>query len=325
MTDKNIFDQIGEYGIVPLVTLDDAADAVPLARALVEGGIPIAEVTFRTAAGGESIKRMAKEVPEIMVGAGTVHDVDHAKETVDNGGKFIITPGFNREVVDWCVKNNVPVCPGTVVPSDLEEALGFGLRTVKFFPAGVYGGVATLKALQGPFAMLKFVPTGGVGLNNLQEFLDLPNVAAVGGSFVPPAKMVKEKDWAGIAAECRKIMNLVMDFSVGHVGINAGTEENAAHVTNTIAKLFNVPVRDAGSAFFAGDLAEVLKVPFLGSNGHIAVDTRDLPRAMAMLKRNGAKFDEKDYMYDANGKLIGAYITEEIGGFAVHLRQRPKK
>lgn len=322
---ENIFDKISEYGVVPLVTLDDPNDAVPLARALVEGGIPIAEVTFRTAAGGESIKRMAKEVPEIIVGSGTVHDVDHAKETVDNGGKFVITPGFNREVVDWCVKNNVPVCPGTVVPSDLEEALGFGLKVVKFFPAGAYGGINTLKALAGPYAMLKFVPTGGVGLNNLQDYLDLPNVAAAGGSFVPPAKMVKEKDWDGIAAECRKIMNLVMDFSVGHVGVNAGTEENAVQVSNTLSKLFNAPIRDAGSAFFVGDLAEVMKVPFLGTNGHLCVDTRDLRRAMALLVRNGAKFEEKDYMYDANGKLVGAYISEEVGGFAVHLRQRPKK
>ncbi len=322
---ENIFDQISEYGIVPLVTLDDADDAVPLARALVEGGIPIAEVTFRTAAGGEAIKRMAKEVPEIIVGAGTVHDVDHAKETLDNGGKFVITPGFNSEVVDWCLKNNMPVCPGTVVPSDLEEALGFGLRVVKFFPAGAYGGINTLKALAGPYAMLKFVPTGGVGLNNLTDYLDLPNVAAVGGSFVPPAKMVKEKDWAGVAAECRKIMNLVTGFSVGHVGINAGTEDNATQVSNTLATLFNAPVRDAGSAFFVGDLAEVMKVPFLGTNGHICVDTRDLKRAMALLRRNGAVFEEKDYMYDASGKLIAAYMKDEVGGFAVHLRQRPKK
>ncbi|MBU3826235.1 MAG: bifunctional 4-hydroxy-2-oxoglutarate aldolase/2-dehydro-3-deoxy-phosphogluconate aldolase [Candidatus Anaerobiospirillum merdipullorum] len=322
---ENIFDKISEYGIVPLVTLDDANDAVPLAQALVKGGIPIAEVTFRTAAGGESIKRMAKEVPEIMVGAGTVHDIDHAKETVDNGGKFIITPGFNRKVVEWCVNHDVPVCPGTVVPSDLEDALDCGLRVVKFFPAGAYGGVNTLKALAGPYAQLKFVPTGGVNLDNMCDFLDLPNVAAVGGSFVPPSKLVKAKDWDGIAAECRRIMNLVFDFSVGHVGINAGTADNATNVSNALAAMFDVESRDAGSAYFVGDLAEVMKVPFVGSNGHICVDTRDLRRALALMARKGIKLDEKNVIRDAKGNIIAAYLEGEVGGFAVHLRQRPKK
>lgn len=322
---ENIFDKISEYGIVPLVTLDSADDAVPLARALVKGGIPIAEVTFRTEAGGESIKRMAKEVPEIMVGAGTVHDIDHAKETVDNGGKFIITPGFNRKVVDWCVKNSVPVCPGTVVPSDLEEALDCGLKVVKFFPAEVYGGIATLKALAGPFAQLKFVPTGGVGPHNLKEYLDLPNVAAVGGSFVPPAKLVKAKDWNGVAAECRRIMNLVYDFSVGHIGINAETSDNALNVTRALCAMFDCDSRETDMAYFAGDIAEVMKIPFVGAKGHICVDTRDLRRALALMERKGIKLDQNNLMYDANGKLFAAYIEGEVAGFALHLRQRPKK
>ena len=322
---EDIFSKISEYGIVPLVTLDDPNDAVPLARALVAGGIPIAEVTFRTAAGGEAIKRIAKEVPEIMVGAGTVHDIDHAKETLDNGGKFVITPGFNREVVDWCVKNNMPVCPGTVVPSDIEEAMGFGLKTLKFFPAEAYGGINTLKALYGPFASIKFVPTGGVGLDNLADYLDLPNVAAVGGSFVPPGKLVKAKDWDGVTAACKAIMAKVFDFTVGHVGINAGTPDNAANVTDTIANMFDTDKRDAGLSFFTGNLAEIMKNPFAGTHGHVCVDTRDLTRALAMLRRKGVAFDENSYVYDAKGKLMTVYLKDEIGGFAFHVRQRPAK
>lgn len=320
----DILNKISEYGIVPLVTLDDPNDAVPLAKALVKGGIPIAEVTFRTEAGGEGIYRMAKEVPEIIVGAGTVHDVEHAKETVDKGGKFIITPGFNREVVEWCVKNNVPVCPGTVVPSDIEEAMSFGLDTLKFFPAEAYGGINTLKALYGPFSKIKFVPTGGVGLHNLQDYLSLPNVAAVGGSFVPPTPMVKAKDWEGITKLCRSIMDKVFDFTVGHVGINAETEDNANNVANALANMFDASNRDTPLSVFTGNLAEVMKVPFVGTHGHICIDTRDLPRALAMLKRKGVKFDEKSAQYDAKGKLITIYLTDEIGGFALHVRQKPK-
>lgn len=321
---SDIFERIGEYGIVPLVTLDDPNDAVPLARALVEGGIPIAEVTFRTAAGGESIKRMAKEVPEIIVGSGTVHTVDQAKETVDNGGKFVITPGFNAKVVEWCVNNNVPVCPGTVVPSDIEEAMNYGLKVVKFFPAEAYGGINTIKNLAAPFSGIKFVPTGGVGLHNLRDYLDLPNVAAVGGSFVPPAKMVKEKDWEGIVKTCKEINNKVFDFTVGHVGINANTADNATKVTDRIAELFESDKRETPIAFFSGNLVEVMKVPFVGTHGHICVDTCDLKRAMAMLERKGVAFDEENRFFDAKGNLVTAYMKEEIGGFAFHIRQRPK-
>lgn len=322
---EDIFSKISEYGIVPLITLDDPNDAVPLAHALIEGGIPIAEVTFRTSAGGEAIKRIAKEVPEFIVGAGTVHDIDHAKETLDNGGQFVITPGFNREVVDWCVKNNMPVCPGVVCPSDIEEAMGFGLKTLKFFPAEAYGGINTLKALHGPFAAIKFVPTGGVGLDNLTDYLDQPNVAAVGGSFAPPSKLVKAKDWAGVTAACKTIMNKVFDFTVGHVGINAGTPDNAEKVTNTIAAMFDTDKRDAGLSFFTGNLAEIMKNPFAGTHGHVCVDTRDLTRALAMLRRKGVAFDENSYVYDAKGKLMTVYLKDEIGGFAFHVRQRPAK
>ncbi len=201
-----VLTDIGSVGIVPLVVLEDAKQAAPLAHALCDGGIPIAEVTFRTAAAAEAISIMAKECPDMLVGSGTVHNVDQAWATLDNGGKFVITPGFNPKVVDWCLKHNLAVCPGTVAPSDMEQALDFGLEVVKFFPAGAYGGVKTLKALQGPYADLKFVPTGGVNLENLSEYLSLKNVAAVGGSFVPDPKMVKAQDYKGIAAACQDIL-----------------------------------------------------------------------------------------------------------------------
>ena len=146
MISKNI-QKIFDIGLVPLIVLDDVEDAVPLGKALVAGGIPVAEVTFRTDAGGAVIEKMAQEVPEILVGAGTVHDVEHAKEAVEKGAKFIVTPGFNLDVVKWCVDNNIDVIPGTVAPSDIEAAMNLGLSVCKFFPAEAYGGVKTLKAL----------------------------------------------------------------------------------------------------------------------------------------------------------------------------------
>lgn len=204
MTSKYV-EKIFETKLVPLVVLEDENDAVPLAKALVRGGIPIAEVTFRTEAAKAVIRRMSQEVPEILVGAGTVHNVSQAAEAVEAGAKFIVTPGFNRAVVEWCQSEKIDVVPGTVVPSDLEQALEFGLSFCKFFPAEAYGGVKTLKALAGPYADIKFMPTGGVNEKNWKEYLALGNVAAVGGSFMVPTELVKKKDWDGIAEICRKL------------------------------------------------------------------------------------------------------------------------
>ena len=201
--------KIFDLKLVPLVVLDDAADAVPMAKALVEGGIPVAEVTFRTDAAADVIRAMAEQVPEILVGAGTVHTVAQAQAAVEAGAKFIVTPGFQPDVVRWCVEHQVDIVPGTAVPSDIEQAISFGLSVCKFFPAEAYGGVKTLKALKGPYADIRFMPTGGVSLDNMNDYLALSNVAAVGGSFMTPSAAVKAKDWAKVTEACRTALTKI--------------------------------------------------------------------------------------------------------------------
>lgn len=201
--------KIFDLKLVPLVVLDDAADAVPMAKALVEGGIPVAEVTFRTDAAADVIRAMAEQVPEILVGAGTVHTAAQAQTAVEAGAKFIVTPGFQPDVVRWCVEHQVDIVPGTAVPSDIEQAISFGLSVCKFFPAEAYGGVKTLKALKGPYADIRFMPTGGVSLDNMNDYLALSNVAAVGGSFMTPSAAVKAKDWAKVTEACRTALTKV--------------------------------------------------------------------------------------------------------------------
>lgn len=209
---NQIFEDIAAVGIVPLIVMNEAADAAALAQALCEGQIPVAEVTFRTAAAREVMYEMAKSCPQLLLGAGTVHSIEQARMTLDCGGKFVITPGLNPKVVDWCLIHELPVCPGTVTPSDLEVALDFGLSLVKFFPAEAYGGVKTLKALKGPYAQLKFIPTGGVNLGNLKDYLSLENVAAAGGSFVPDEKQLSARDFAGISASCQALQKQVQNI-----------------------------------------------------------------------------------------------------------------
>ena len=179
-----ILERMARSGIVPVVVLESAEDAVPTAKALLAGGIDVMEITFRTAAAADSIRAVAAECPEMLVGAGTVIDLEQCRLAVDCGAKFIVSPGYDEETVAWCVENSIAVTPGCVTPTEIMMAKKHGLNVVKFFPANVYGGLSALKALSGTFPGLKFIPTGGVNAQNLAEFAASPFVHAVGGSWV---------------------------------------------------------------------------------------------------------------------------------------------
>ncbi len=198
-----IMDEIARIGIVPVIKLDDPMDAVPLAAALAAGGIPVAEVTFRTAAAEESIRRIASETEGVLVGAGTVLTVDQVERAHKAGARFIVSPGFDREVVEKCLELGLPALPGCATPTEIMEALKLGVRVVKFFPASVYGGLAGIKALSAAFPGLQFVPTGGVGPKNLAEYLSFPPILACGGSWMAVEKNPAET--TRLCAEARAI------------------------------------------------------------------------------------------------------------------------
>lgn len=312
---------VHDTGLVPMIAIEDAGDAVPLARALVKGGVPVAEVTFRTEAGEEAIKEMATRVPEIAVGAGTVTNVDRARRAVAAGASFIVTPGFNPNVVRWCIENGVPIIPGTSSPSDIEAAMELGLSAVKFFPAEASGGVGALKALGGPYADMRFLPTGGVGLANMVDYLSLPNVLAVGGSWLSPAGLVARKDFAGITEVCRRSVWKMHSFELAHVGINCDDDGEALATASKLAEMFGLAVEDKGGGYFAGDMADVVKCNLLGTKGHIGVNCVDVDRAIAFFERRGYSFTEVGAGADERG-YTSKFFEGEVGGFAVHLRRR---
>ena len=205
-------ERIAACGVVPVVVLEDAKDAKPLAEALVEGGLPVVEVTFRTAAAEESIRIMAEAYPDMLVGAGTVLSVEQAQRAVNAGAKFIVSPGFDEEVVDWCLANNVPVYPGIITPSEATKAVKRGLKIVKFFPAEQFGGVATIKALAAPFTTLKFMPTGGINAKNIRDYLTNSKIIAFGGSWMVKGDLVKAGDFAKIKELVKEAVDLVMEI-----------------------------------------------------------------------------------------------------------------
>lgn len=196
--------RLARAGVVPVVVLEHAKDAVPTAKAMAAGGIDVMEITFRTAAAADSIKAVSENCPEMLVGAGTVITLEQCKKAVESGARFIVAPGFDEEVVRWCVENNVPVTPGCVTPTEIMAAMKLGLKVVKFFPAGVYGGLSAMKALSGPFGGIKFIPTGGVNAQNLAEYISAPFIHAVGGSWVCPKADISAGNFEKITALCRE-------------------------------------------------------------------------------------------------------------------------
>lgn len=207
----NALERLRNAGVVPVVVLERAEDAVPAARAMLAGGVDVMEITFRTAAAAEAIRNVAAECPEMLVGAGTVLTVEQCEKAVALGAKFIVSPGFDAEIVDWCVERSVAVAPGCVTPTEIMAALKRGLSVVKFFPAGIYGGLKAMKALAAPFGQVKFIPTGGVSADNLAEYAAAPFVHAVGGSWLCPKADVAAGNFARIAELCTQSRRIVDD------------------------------------------------------------------------------------------------------------------
>ena len=209
---KDITERFEKLGVVPVVVLEDAKDAVPLATALVEGGLPCAEVTFRTEAAEESIRLMTEQFPEMLVGAGTVLTVEQVDAAVRAGAKFIVSPGFDAEIVDYCLKNEIPVFPGCISPSEVAQAVKRGLKVVKFFPAEPAGGISMIKAMAAPYVGLKFMPTGGINAKNLGEYLSCDKIVCCGGSWMVKGELVKTGEFNKIrqlTEEARRLVDSI--------------------------------------------------------------------------------------------------------------------
>ncbi|WP_230397587.1 bifunctional 4-hydroxy-2-oxoglutarate aldolase/2-dehydro-3-deoxy-phosphogluconate aldolase [Novisyntrophococcus fermenticellae] len=209
---SEILEQLSKFGVVPVVVLNDAKDAEPLAKALCEGGLPCAEVTFRTSAAEESIRTMSEKYPDMLVGAGTVLTTEQVDRAVGAGAKFIVSPGFDPEVVDYCLDRNILVLPGCVTPSEVAQGVKRGLKVLKFFPAEQYGGVSTIKAISAAYVGIKFMPTGGVSLKNLKDYLICDKIFACGGSWMVKGDMIEAGAFDKITEMTREAVSLVKEI-----------------------------------------------------------------------------------------------------------------
>ncbi len=315
--------QLHLIGLIPVIKIEDPADAVPLAKALIDGGLPAAEITFRTKCAAEAIKNITEAFPEMLVGAGTVLTTEQVDAAIAAGSKFLVSPGLNPKVTAYCLSKGVPMLPGCSNPSDVEAALELGLTTVKFFPAEAAGGLKMLKAMAAPYGQLTFMPTGGINADNLLDYLKFNKIVACGGSFMVRDDLIRDKKWDEITALTRNAVKTMLGLEFVHIGINNESIDEAHNGAKLFELMFGLVNRETSKSTFAGDAFEFMHGKGPGKCGHIGIRTHFVDRAIAYFERMGIAIDHDSITYDdKTGKPKFCYFKDEICGFAVHLVQK---
>ena len=289
-----IVEKVYQIGIIPVIAFNSVDEALPLCKALAEGGLPAAEVTFRTACAEECIRKIHDEMPEMLLGAGTVLTTEQADRAMAAGASFIVAPGFDPEVCKHVIDKGGIMMPGTCSAGEMQQAMNMGCEALKFFPAEANGGVGMLKNI-------------GAALKSAR--------------WMCKSDVIKAGDWAKITAQSKEAVDTMLGLKLMHVGINTGNEEEAMKVANLIGGLLNMKVAPGNSSIFVGSKEfEIMKKPGRGTHGHIAIGCNNVDRAIYHLSQRGVKFD-LDSKNVKNGKTVACYMADEIAGFAFHLVQ----
>ena len=289
-----IVEKVYQIGIIPVIAFNSVDEALPLCKALADGGLPAAEVTFRTACAEECIRKIHEEMPEMLLGAGTVLTTEQADRAMAAGASFIVAPGFDPEVCKHVIDKGGIMMPGTCSAGEMQQAMNMGCEALKFFPAEANGGVGMLKNI-------------GAALKSAR--------------WMCKSDVIKAGDWAKITAQSKEAVDTMLGLKLMHIGINTENEEEAMKMANLIGSLLNMKVAPGNSSIFVGNKEfEIMKKVGRGTNGHIAIGCNNVDRAIYHLSQRGAKFD-LDSKVVKNGKTIACYFADEIGGFAFHLVQ----
>lgn len=314
-----VFETIEKTGILPVINITDIETALPLAQALTDSGIPVIEVTLRNEKSLDAIKTIRNNYPQMGILAGTVLSVETAEQAIAAGADGIVMPGYDDEIVDYAIENNIPIVPGCVTAADIQKGVKKGIKVFKFFPAEQCGGVAALKLLSGPFKGVKFLPTGGINYDNLGDYLKNDFIIACGGSYMADAKTLKAKDFEKIAANCKKAMDISLNFKLAHIGVNHDDATAAYNSAEIISAAFRFNVRECSSSTFAGNAVECMHNYRFGEKGHIGFSTNSMKRAMAYLEARGIEFDDSSIKRDADGNITCIYFKDQVAGFALHI------
>ena len=319
---NSVVQRVYEIGIIPVIAFNSVDEAIPLCKALMAGGLPAAEVTFRTACAEECIKKIHDELPEMLLGAGTVLTTEQADRAMAAGASFIVAPGYDPKVTQHVIDKGGLMMPGTATAGEMQQAMNQGCDTVKFFPAEANGGVDMIKNIAGALKTCKWMCTGGVNAKNVNDYLAFPQIIAVGGTWMCKSDKIKAGAWAEIEAACQEAVDVMLGLELGHIGINCADDAEAMKTAELLAAMLSKKVAVGNSSIFVGSKEfEIMKKPGRGTHGHIAIKCNNVDRAVYHLGRRGVKFD-MDSMVTKNGKNIACYMADEIGGFAIHLVQK---
>ncbi len=319
---EKVAEELGNNGIIPAVRIEELKDAVPIAAALIDGGLSAAEITFRTDAAEDAIKAVRKNIPGMIMGAGTIINAAQARKALDAGAQFIVTPGLDRETVELCKGEDILIIPGVSTPTEVQQALAMGVDILKFFPAEALGGLKTLKAISAPLFGARFVPLGGINTDNLKQYLSFPKVFACGGTWMVKDELIRAGRFDGITSLVREAVDVMLGFELAHVGINAGNSTESIEIANSFSSFFNSPAKEGSSSNFSGSFIKVCKSKGPGANGHIAVRTNSLKRAKYFLEKRGCAVDVSTAEKNSEGVASSVYLKGEIGGFAITLLQK---
>ena len=314
-----IAEKIYEIGIVPVIAFNNIDEALPLCRALLDGGLSAAEVTFRTPCAEDCIRLIHREMPDMLLGAGTVLTVDQADRAMDAGASFVVSPGFDPAITRHVIEKGGIAMPGTSTAGEMQQAMNLGCEAVKFFPAEANGGVAMLRDIGAALKGARWICTGGINITNLRNYLDCDQVIAVGGTWMCRCDAIQAGNWAQITAACKVSVDTMLGLHLAHIGINSENEEEAAATASLLAGLLHTGITPGSSSLFVGNREfEVMKQPGRGRNGHIAIGCTNVDRAIYHLSRRGIRFDPDSKKF-RDGQTVFCYLADEIAGFAIHL------
>ena len=319
---NSVLQRVYEIGIIPVIAFNSVDEALPLCKALMAGGLPAAEVTFRTACAEECIKKIHDELPDMLLGAGTVLTVDQADRAMAAGASFIVAPGFDPEVCKHVIDKGGIMMPGTATSGEMQQAMNMGCEAIKFFPVEANGGVSMLKNIGAALKTAKWMCTGGVNAKNVNTYLANPQIIAVGGTWMCKSDKIKAGAWDDITAACKEAVDVMLGLELGHIGINCADDAEALKTAELLGTLLSKAVAPGNSSIFVGNKEfEIMKKPGRGTHGHIAIKCNSIDRADYHLGQRGVKFD-RDSMVNKNGKNIAIYLADEVAGFAIHLVQK---
>ena len=318
---EDILKNIGKLGLLPVAKIENSNKILMLGKALLAGDIHIIEITFGTTASLEAMNILKKELPDIVVGAGTVLSIKQAEQAINAGARFISSPSFMTEVIDYCVVSNILVIPGINTAKQIEIALEKGLKVVKFFTNQAAEGLQLLKEISSPFTGIKYIPAGVINQDNLRDYLSFNKVHACEARWIGNTDLVSSGKSDEITKLAKEAVGIVLGFEFAHLGINNDTADKAFQDANFFSEFFYLPVKEGPNSIFAGTRFEFMKSKYLGKNGHIAIATKNIHRAIAHLEKKGI-LTLPETAKKKEGILRAIYLDREVSGFSIHLVQK---